>query len=389
MRQRQLRPAPGHGRLRLALGRSANWMQLAKFAAVGASGYVVNLAVFSTLVVGFDVNYLIAAMCSFLVAVTNNYAWNRIWTFRRQRGSLVHQGAKFLAVSTVALAANLVVPPPARRRGPGGGSRAGDRHRRRDPVELRGQQALELPARLIGRVALALVALALAAPCVAAAQVAPAYDADGNLIQTPFVPQGQNGERLTEETAIETALANPKIADWIARYEGEKLTKQATFKEEQRYWQVKVWVPGKAGQIVEAKVDDASGQVKDPWTGPQVAWGMARGVKGAFGADINNPLVWFAFCALFFIGLADWRRFFSIRTVDLLVLLSFTVSLAFFNRGEVFRAMPLIYPPLLYLVGRLLWITWKGKPTSDFASRSGRSGCSSARPCSRSASASG
>ena len=73
---------------------------------------------------------------------------------------------------------------------------------------------------------------------------------------------------------------------------------------------------------------------------------MARGVKGAFGADINDPLVWFAFCALFFIGLADWRRFFSIRTVDLLVLLSFTVSLAFFNRGEVFRAMPLVYPPL-------------------------------------------
>ena len=128
--------------------------------------------------------------------------------------------------------------------------------------------------------------------------------------------------------------------------------------------------------------------MKDPWTGPQVAWGMARGVKGAFGADINNPLVWFAFCALFFIGLADWRRFLSIRKVDLLVLLSFTVSLAFFNRGEVFRAMPLVYPPLLYLLGRLLWITWKRSPPRRRA-RSGRSGCSSPRPSSRSASASG
>ncbi len=230
-------------------------------------------------------------------------------------------------------------------------------------MELRGEQALELPARLIRRVALALVALALAAPAVAAAQVAPVYDADGNLIQTPFVPQGESGERLTEETAIETALANPKIADWIARYKGEKLTKQATFKDEQRYWQVKVWAAGKAGQIVEAKVDDATGQVKDPWTGPQVAWGMARGVKGAFGADINNPLVWFGFCVLFFVGLADWRRILSIRTLDLLVLLSFTISLAFFNRGEIFRAMPLVYPPMLYLLGRLLWIVWRRKPT--------------------------
>ena len=159
-------PAPGHGRLRLALGRSANWVQLAKFAAVGASGYVVNLAVFSTLVVGFDVNYLIAAMCSFLVAVTNNYAWNRIWTFRRQRGSLVHQGAKFLAVSTVALAANLVVLRLLVAAGLEEVPAQAIAIVARDPVELRGQQALELPARLIGRVALALVALALAAPCV-------------------------------------------------------------------------------------------------------------------------------------------------------------------------------------------------------------------------------
>lgn len=100
--------ASGHRRLRLALRRPANWVQLAKFATVGSSGYVVNLGVFSALVVLSDVNYLVAAACSFLVAVTNNYTWNRIWTFRRQRGSLVYQGARFLAVSTVALAANLV-----------------------------------------------------------------------------------------------------------------------------------------------------------------------------------------------------------------------------------------------------------------------------------------
>jgi putative flippase GtrA len=100
--------APERGRFHLAVRRSANWVQLGKFAAVGASGYVVNLAVYSTLVAGFDVNYLVAAVCSFLVAVTNNYLWNRAWTFRRQRGRLVHQGAKFLLVSLVALGANLL-----------------------------------------------------------------------------------------------------------------------------------------------------------------------------------------------------------------------------------------------------------------------------------------
>jgi putative flippase GtrA len=89
-----------------ALRRSANWLQLAKFCTVGASGYVVNLAVYATLL-ALGVHYLPAAVCSFLVAVTNNYLWNRVWTFRHQRGHLVFQGFRFLLVSTVALAANL------------------------------------------------------------------------------------------------------------------------------------------------------------------------------------------------------------------------------------------------------------------------------------------
>ena len=91
----------------VALRRPANWMQLAKFCTVGASGYAVNLAVYATLL-EFDLHYLVAAVCSFLVAVTNNYLWNRLWTFRRQRGHLVFQGVRFLVVSTIALGANLV-----------------------------------------------------------------------------------------------------------------------------------------------------------------------------------------------------------------------------------------------------------------------------------------
>jgi putative flippase GtrA len=90
----------------VALRRPANWVQLAKFCTVGASGYVVNLAVYATLL-ALDVHYLLAAVCSFLVAVTNNYLWNRAWTFRHQRGHLVFQGFRFLLVSTVALGANL------------------------------------------------------------------------------------------------------------------------------------------------------------------------------------------------------------------------------------------------------------------------------------------
>jgi putative flippase GtrA len=92
-----------------ALRRPHNWVQLGKFCAVGATGYVVNLAVYTLLLRGLDLHYLLAATGSFLVAVTNNYLLNRAWTFRNDRGHLAYQGLRFLVVSTVALLANLVV----------------------------------------------------------------------------------------------------------------------------------------------------------------------------------------------------------------------------------------------------------------------------------------
>jgi putative flippase GtrA len=96
-------------RVNAALRRRRNWEQLVKFCAVGSIGYIVNLAVYALLLKGFDVHYIPAAMCSFLVAVTNNYTWNRIWTFRAERGHVAYQGMRFLVVSTLALAANLLV----------------------------------------------------------------------------------------------------------------------------------------------------------------------------------------------------------------------------------------------------------------------------------------
>lgn len=92
-----------------ALRRRGNWEQLAKFCIVGASGYAVNLAVYTMLLRGLDVHYIPAAIGSFLVAVTNNYTWNRLWTFHRARGHMVHQGLRFFVVSVLALGANLAV----------------------------------------------------------------------------------------------------------------------------------------------------------------------------------------------------------------------------------------------------------------------------------------
>src|SRR5712691_11786494 len=92
-----------------ALRRRHNWEQLAKFCLVGATGYVVNLAVYALLLDWANLDYRLAATGSFLVAVTNNYLWNRVWTFRHQRGHVAYQGLRFLIVSVVVYGANLLL----------------------------------------------------------------------------------------------------------------------------------------------------------------------------------------------------------------------------------------------------------------------------------------
>jgi len=92
-----------------ALRRPANWIQLAQFGVVGASGYAVNLAVYTLLLKGFGIHYIAAATVSFLVAASWNYWWNRHWTFREQRGHFAYQGMRFFAVSAVVYCANLGV----------------------------------------------------------------------------------------------------------------------------------------------------------------------------------------------------------------------------------------------------------------------------------------
>jgi len=148
---------------------------------------------------------------------------------------------------------------------------------------------------------------------------------------------------------------------WLTRYPASGRTDEEDFSTSTQTWTVKIWW-GKAGEIVQATVDDASGAVTSAWTGPQVAWGMARGIKGAFGgAKINSPWIWGAFCAVFLIGLADFRRLLSLRNLDLVMLLSPTASLWFFNHGDVFTAVPLFYPALLWVVIRGAWIGVTGR----------------------------
>ena len=226
-------------------------------------------------------------------------------------------------------------------------------------MELRGEQALVVRTRL--PLAAALAALALAAPAGAAtAPTQPVFDEDGRLVETPFVP-ADGAARLSEQQATRILFREDKVADWLGRYPPNPQT-DAEYRPATDDWVVKAW-SGDAGQIVLGKVDDRTGEVREAWTGPQVAWSMARGGAGAFGGrTINGVWLWLGFCAVFFLGLANLRRPLSLRNLDLLALLSFSISLRFFNEGEIFWSAPLAYPPLVYLLARCLWIARRDRP---------------------------
>jgi hypothetical protein len=158
--------------------------------------------------------------------------------------------------------------------------------------------------------------------------------------------------------AVATKAAN-RDADVVKeRRENGGLTHTASMVE--GHWEV-AYFSSDDTEVALVLVDPKSGEVSESWTGYQVLWKMARGYSGSFGHKLNAPYVFLPLCALFLVGLLDWRRPWRVATLDLLVLLGFGVSNYFFNRAEIGVSVPLQYPVLLYLLGRALWIGTRGR----------------------------
>ena len=168
--------------------------------------------------------------------------------------------------------------------------------------------------------------------------------------------------RLTQLQAVCLLAKDPKVASWLHRYP-KGLHGGATYFRN-GLWDARI-ASGEAGLIAQGAVADKTGKVVVAWTGPQVAWSMARGTKGAFGGRaLNSWPFWLVLCGVFFLGLADLRRPLSLRNLDLLALLGFSVSLWYFDHGRVFASASLIYPPLVYLLVRAAWVGLRGRAPS-------------------------
>jgi hypothetical protein len=125
-------------------------------------------------------------------------------------------------------------------------------------------------------------------------------------------------------------------------------------------WQVS-YFSKKDKEIGVVILADYSGHVLEQWTGFQIAWTMARGYPGAFGRHVSALYIWIPMCLLFFVPFFDWRKPWRLLHLDLLVLLSFSVSLAFFDHAHIYASTPLVYPPLIYLLVRMLALAQVGR----------------------------
>ena len=100
---------PFRTRVRHGIRHTHNWVQLIRFAAVGASGYVVNLIVFAACVHVLAIDYRLSAVIAFVVSVANNFWWNRHWTFDAKHHHPVDQAIRFFTVSLLAFGFTYVV----------------------------------------------------------------------------------------------------------------------------------------------------------------------------------------------------------------------------------------------------------------------------------------
>ncbi len=167
------------------------------------------------------------------------------------------------------------------------------------------------------------------------------------------------GRRLSANRVLAIAAKLPKMRAVQREYRGSY---GGAYLKGAFRWQVSYFSRGGKKEIGQVTIDDATGRVIEQWTGFQVPWTMARGYPGAFGRHVNALYIWLPLCFLFFVPFFDFRRPFSLLHLDLLVLLSFSVSLAFFNNAHIYASVPLAYPPLLYLLARMLALLRRERP---------------------------
>jgi hypothetical protein len=218
-------------------------------------------------------------------------------------------------------------------------------------------------ARRLAAVALALLAVAAAAPAGGPIAAAGAYTVLTAPDTSPPIPVSDSTlpppeHRLSADQVLAIAARLPAMRRLTTEYPGSYAG--AYLKGSDR-WQVSTFTRDGRKEVGQVLIADRTARVLEVWTGFQVAWTMARGYPGAFGQSVNAWYVWIPLTLLFCFPFVDWRRPRRMLHLDLLALCSFSVSLAFFNHADIGLSVPLAYPPLIYLLVRMLMVARPGR----------------------------
>lgn len=217
----------------------------------------------------------------------------------------------------------------------------------------------------------ALLTILLAAASAEAASTAPALGtAAPALGTTPISAIPPRGDELLAPSSLDAVPPGYRlsggragaVADRIDDVAHEKRrhpgSTREVFQKGGGRWQVSYFAKVPPGdprkEIAQVVIDDRSGKVLEAYTNYKVAWTMARGYPGAFGRIVNSPIVWIPLAVLFVVPFLGRRP--RMLHLDLLVLSAFSISLACFNAARIDWSVPLVYPLLVYLLGRMLWI---------------------------------
>jgi hypothetical protein len=158
------------------------------------------------------------------------------------------------------------------------------------------------------------------------------------------------GFRLTVAEVIAIADGTATVRD--ERVESPAMGPRVSTRSDGR-WQVDYRDENRVA-VAEVVIDDPSGTVVEAWRDQQVEVKLARGYEDAVAGNANEAWIWIPLCVLFVLPFFDPRRPLRLLHLDLLVLLSFSISLFFFNKGEIVWSVPLVYPALAYLFVRML-----------------------------------
>ncbi len=184
------------------------------------------------------------------------------------------------------------------------------------------------------------------------------------------VPQSNtppSGRRLSANRVLAIASALPKMRAARAQYRGSY---GGAYLKGPFRWQVSFFSrDGKTGDRAGHHRRLSPAACSNSGPAFRFAWAMARGYPGAFGRHVDALYVWLPMCVLFFLPFFNFRRPLSLLHLDLLVLLSFSVSLAFFNHAQIYASVPLVYPPMLYLLARMLALARRRRRDPAHAAR--------------------